>query len=151
MMGSSPGYEVAGCEYSRFVQDLFRIGESVNSWLWDRRSIYRVSRRRRAGVEQDTFRFPPILPVGDRGSGDVSVRDSIGRGGPGLQGASWRVEVEGSVLPIDPPDGRLYHRASKGGREPRSRANVPVAAGHRSGQVRFITRPKSRTMRAKRN
>jgi hypothetical protein len=33
------GYEVAGCEYSRFVQDLFgigelfRIGESVDSWL----------------------------------------------------------------------------------------------------------------------
>jgi hypothetical protein len=53
---------VAGCEYSRFVQDLLRIGESVNSWLWDRRSIYRVSRRPRAGVEQDTFRLIPVMP-----------------------------------------------------------------------------------------
>ncbi len=30
MTRSSPGYEVAGCEYSRFVQDSFRIGELVN-------------------------------------------------------------------------------------------------------------------------
>ena len=34
MRGSSPGYEVAGCEYSRFVQDLFRIGESANLGFW---------------------------------------------------------------------------------------------------------------------
>ena len=49
---------MAGCEYSRSAQDR-GIGES---WVLDRRSIYRVSRRRRASVEQDTFRFIAVMP-----------------------------------------------------------------------------------------
>ena len=55
--------------------------------------------------------------VGDRGSGDVSVRDSIGRGGPGLQGASRRVEVEGSILPIKSARWALVSQCEQGGHE----------------------------------
>ena len=47
----------------------------------------------------------------------MSVRDSIGRGGPGLQGASRRVEVEGSILPIKSARWALVSPCEQGGHE----------------------------------
>ena len=75
MRGSSPGYEVAGREYSRFVQDLFRIGELVNLGfgIGGRFTVTHDSDDAGRVRSQTDFRFPPTLPVGDRGSGDVSV------------------------------------------------------------------------------
>jgi hypothetical protein len=83
---------VAGCEYSRFAKDWRYLGFLP---FVIRDQFYPDLQGRKASVGPERFcENPPTLPVAIEAAAVWQSGTRLGRGRPGPEGPSWRVEVE---------------------------------------------------------